>query len=42
MVRRGISEDEAFHWIRRHAMDSRSRLADVARAVLDARTPSAS
>ena len=29
-----LSEEEAFQWLRRHAMDSRQRLGDVARAVL--------
>lgn len=29
-----LSEAEAFHWLRRQAMDSRRRLGDVARAVL--------
>jgi response regulator NasT len=29
-----ISEEEAFRWLRRQAMDSRQRLGDVARAVL--------
>jgi len=30
-----LSEEEAFHWLRRQAMDSRQRLGDVARAVLN-------
>ncbi len=34
MSDRRLSEEEAFHWLRRHAMDSRQRLGDVARAVL--------
>jgi response regulator NasT len=29
-----LSEDEAFRWLRRRAMDSRQRLGDVAREVL--------
>src|SRR5258707_6935598 len=34
MSDRQLSEAEAFRWLRRHAMDSRQRLGDVARAVL--------
>jgi len=33
---RRLSEVEAFRWLRRHAMDSRQRLGDVAREVLAA------
>jgi len=31
-----MTEEEAFRWLRTRAMDSRSRVADVARAVIDA------
>ena len=34
MSDRQLSEAEAFRWLRRHAMDSRQRLGDVAREVL--------
>jgi AmiR/NasT family two-component response regulator len=34
MMLQGMSEDDAFRWLRRRAMDTRSRLADVARDVL--------
>lgn len=34
MSDRQLSEEEAFRWLRRHAMDSRQRLGDVAREVL--------
>jgi len=34
MSDRHLSEAEAFRWLRRHAMDSRQRLGDVAREVL--------
>ncbi|HEX7216944.1 MAG TPA: ANTAR domain-containing protein [Methylomirabilota bacterium] len=34
MVDRRLSEEEAFQWLRRRAMDSRQRLGDVARVVL--------
>jgi response regulator NasT len=34
MSDRQLSEEEAFHWLRRQAMDSRQRLGDVARGVL--------
>jgi len=34
MSDRQLSEDEAFRWLRRQAMDSRQRLGDVARGVL--------
>jgi AmiR/NasT family two-component response regulator len=34
MSDRRLSEQEAFRWLRRQAMDSRQRLGDVARAVL--------
>jgi len=34
MSDRHLSEEEAFRWLRRRAMDSRQRLGDVARAVL--------
>jgi len=34
MTERRLSEEEAFRWLRRHAMDSRQRLGDVARAVM--------
>jgi response regulator NasT len=34
MVDRRLSEEEAFQWLRRQAMDSRQRLGDVARVVL--------
>ena len=34
MSDRHLSEEEAFRWLRRHAMDSRQRLGDVAREVL--------
>jgi response regulator NasT len=36
MSDRQLSEAEAFRWLRRQAMDSRQRLADVAREVLAA------
>jgi len=35
MTAMGISEDEAFRWLRTRAMDTRASLADVARAVVD-------
>lgn len=35
MSDRHLSEEEAFQWLRRQAMNSRQRLGDVARAVLD-------
>jgi response regulator NasT len=35
MSDRQLSEAEAFRWLRKQAMDSRRRLGDVARAVLD-------
>jgi response regulator NasT len=34
MMDRRLSEEEAFQWLRRRAMDSRQRLGDVARVVL--------
>ncbi|HUM15179.1 MAG TPA: ANTAR domain-containing protein [Candidatus Nitrosotalea sp.] len=34
MSDRHLSEEEAFQWLRRRAMDSRQRIGDVARAVL--------
>jgi response regulator NasT len=34
MSDRHVSEEEAFQWLRRRAMDSRQRIGDVARAVL--------
>ncbi|HEY7203561.1 MAG TPA: ANTAR domain-containing protein [Methylomirabilota bacterium] len=34
MMDRHLSEEEAFQWLRRRAMDSRQRLGDVARVVL--------
>jgi response regulator NasT len=34
MERRGMTEDAAFRWLRRRAMDTRTRIADVARDVL--------
>lgn len=34
MMDRRLSEEEAFQWLRRRAMDSRQRLGDVARLVL--------
>lgn len=34
MSDRHLSEEEAFQWLRRQAMDSRQRLGDVARSVL--------
>jgi response regulator NasT len=34
MTDRHLSEEEAFQWLRRRAMDSRQRLGDVARVVL--------
>ncbi len=34
MIDRHLSEEEAFQWLRRQAMDSRQRLGDVARVVL--------
>jgi response regulator NasT len=34
MTDRHLSEEEAFQWLRRRAMDSRQRLGDVARLVL--------
>lgn len=34
MIDRHLSEEEAFQWLRRRAMDSRQRLGDVARVVL--------
>ena len=34
MSDRQLSEEEAFRWLRRHAMNSRQRLGDVAREVL--------
>ncbi len=36
-----MSEEQAFRWLRTRAMDTRSRLADTARAVLDNRSPAA-
>lgn len=36
MTDRQLSEAEAFRWLRRQAMDSRQRLADIAREVLAA------
>jgi len=36
MERRGLTEEAAFRWLRQRAMDTRSRIADVARAVLTA------
>jgi len=36
MERQRISEDAAFRWLRRRAMDTRTRIADVARDVLTA------
>ena len=38
MSDRQLSEDEAFRWMRRQAMDSRQRLGDVARGVLAGET----
>src|SRR5262245_42732295 len=35
MALHGATEEDAFRWLRRRAMDTRSRLADVARDVLD-------
>ena len=35
MTDRQLTEAEAFRWLRRQAMDSRQRLGDVARGVLD-------
>jgi AmiR/NasT family two-component response regulator len=37
MLLRGATEDDAFRWLRRRAMDTRSRIADVAREVLNTR-----
>ena len=34
MTDRHLSEEEAFQWLRRRAMDSRQRIGDVARLVL--------
>lgn len=34
MTDRHLSEEEAFQWLRRRAMDSRQRLGDIARVVL--------
>ena len=34
MVLHGATEEDAFRWLRRRAMDTRSRIAEVARAVL--------
>jgi AmiR/NasT family two-component response regulator len=34
MERQRTTEDAAFHWLRRRAMDTRTRIADVAREVL--------
>jgi AmiR/NasT family two-component response regulator len=34
MSDRHLSEEEAFQWLRRRAMDSRQRLGDIARLVL--------
>jgi len=39
MALEGLAEDDAFRWLRRRAMDTRSRIAEVARQVLaNART----
>jgi AmiR/NasT family two-component response regulator len=42
MAVRGLTEDAAFRVLRRRAMDSRSRIADVARQVLDPPPPNPS
>ena len=34
MTRDGVSKDEAFRWLRQRAMDTRARMADVARQIL--------
>lgn len=34
MARHGGTEEDAFRWLRQRAMDSRARLADVARAIV--------
>jgi AmiR/NasT family two-component response regulator len=36
MERQRTTEDAAFRWLRRRAMDTRTRIADVAREVLAA------
>jgi len=38
MARAGLSEEEAFRWLRRRAMDTRSRIGEVARALLERTT----
>jgi two-component system, response regulator PdtaR len=35
MTRLGLSEADAFQWLRKRAMDRRSPLVDVARTILD-------
>ena len=40
MERQRITEDAAFRWLRRRAMNTRARIADVARAVLSEETES--
>jgi response regulator NasT len=38
MARAGLSEEEAFRWLRRRAMDTRSRIGEVAQALLERTT----